>query len=223
MKTRIIIIVAVVIALTITFFVVGPSQGHIAQYFLTDEQFEKWILNNPSVIDTVSECNQPPSPHEFALWNEKHCWWFLYEPLVPFERINFISSFSWDTDSEGVFEKLCKDNKGLWFPNNELWFPNNVQCKFIHYADGKKFEAILESNRNIKISGIQAQHICEIVNFVCPENPEFDGRYNQSFKKIYVNLYNQGTQYIFRLINDTMSYKISTENKSGEWIEDIKK
>ncbi len=54
MKTRFLIIVGVAIALTITFFVLGPSQGHIAEYFLTDEQFEDLILGDtPHVTDSL--------------------------------------------------------------------------------------------------------------------------------------------------------------------------
>ncbi|AJW70341.1 hypothetical protein [Nitrosopumilus adriaticus] len=45
MKTRILIIIGIAISFTIAFFVLGPSQGHIAEYFLTDEQFEDMILN----------------------------------------------------------------------------------------------------------------------------------------------------------------------------------
>lgn len=46
MKTTHYIIIGVAIVFAITFFVLGPSQGHIAQYFLTDEQFEDIILSN---------------------------------------------------------------------------------------------------------------------------------------------------------------------------------
>jgi len=45
MKTKLLIIVGIVITLTTIFFVLGPSQGHIAEYFLTDEQFEEIILS----------------------------------------------------------------------------------------------------------------------------------------------------------------------------------
>ncbi len=46
MKTRLLIIIGIAVVLSTVFFVLGPSQDHIAQYFLTDEQFEDIILNN---------------------------------------------------------------------------------------------------------------------------------------------------------------------------------
>ena len=46
MKTRLLIVSGIVIAFTITFFILGHSQGHVAQYFLTDEQLKDIILNN---------------------------------------------------------------------------------------------------------------------------------------------------------------------------------
>ncbi|MDH3395054.1 MAG: hypothetical protein OEL52_02750 [Nitrosopumilus sp.] len=46
MKTRLLIIIGIAVVLTTVFFVLGPSQGHIAQYFLNDEQFEEMILSN---------------------------------------------------------------------------------------------------------------------------------------------------------------------------------
>lgn len=175
------------------------------------------IANYTNENDSLeSECKQPPPPHKDALWNEEYCWWFLYEPLVPFEHITFEWGYSVGDDPLGEIEKWCEDNDGLWFPNNN-------DCKFIHDIDGKKAKADLESRENIKVSGSAAQRICEIINFSCPENPEFDGRYNLSSGKTHVNLYNQGTQFTFRLINDTFSYKISTEDKSGEWVEDMGK
>ncbi|MDH3341159.1 MAG: hypothetical protein OEL84_07730 [Nitrosopumilus sp.] len=46
MKTKHLMIIGVTVTLATIFFVLGPSQGHIAEYFLTDEQFEEIILNN---------------------------------------------------------------------------------------------------------------------------------------------------------------------------------
>lgn len=39
-------IIGILVTLTTVFFVLGPSQGHIAQYSLNDEQFEEMILSN---------------------------------------------------------------------------------------------------------------------------------------------------------------------------------
>lgn len=58
MKTKHFIIIGVMITFTIIFFVLGPSQGHIAEYFLTDEQFQDMILdNNFYVIDSRNTQN----------------------------------------------------------------------------------------------------------------------------------------------------------------------
>jgi hypothetical protein len=46
MKSRVYAIFGILISLTIIFFILGPSQGHIAKYFLTEEQFEDLILNS---------------------------------------------------------------------------------------------------------------------------------------------------------------------------------
>ena len=46
MKTRLLIIIGIAVVLTTVFFVLDPSQGHITQYFLNDEQFEEMILSN---------------------------------------------------------------------------------------------------------------------------------------------------------------------------------
>lgn len=46
MKTRLLIIVGIAIAFATVFFVLGPSQGHVAEHFLTDEQFEEMILSD---------------------------------------------------------------------------------------------------------------------------------------------------------------------------------
>ena len=46
MRTRLLIIAGIAVTLATVFFVLGPSQGHVAQYFLNDEQFEEMILNN---------------------------------------------------------------------------------------------------------------------------------------------------------------------------------
>jgi len=46
MKSRLLIIIGIAVTLTIIFFIFGPSQGHIAQYFLSDEQFEDLVLNS---------------------------------------------------------------------------------------------------------------------------------------------------------------------------------
>lgn len=172
-----------------------------------------YLIDSLVTNTSDSDCIQPPSPHKFALWNEDYCWWFLYEPLVPFERITFQWSYGASDDPLGEIEEWCEDNGGLWFPNNN-------DCKFIHNIDAKKAKADLESRKNIKVSGSTAQRICEIINFPCLEPPEFNGKRSLSSDTTFVNLFNQGTKYNFRLINDTFSYKISTESKSGEWIEE---
>lgn len=46
MKTRLLMIAGIAVTLATVFFVLGPSQGYIAKYFLTDEQFEEIILSN---------------------------------------------------------------------------------------------------------------------------------------------------------------------------------
>jgi len=46
MKSRLLIIIGIAVTLATIFYVLGPSQGHIAEYFLNDEQFEEIILNN---------------------------------------------------------------------------------------------------------------------------------------------------------------------------------
>ena len=54
MKSRLLIIIGILITFTITFFVLGPSQGHIAEYFLTEEQFQDLVLgDNPHVVDSI--------------------------------------------------------------------------------------------------------------------------------------------------------------------------
>jgi len=159
---------------------------------------------------------RPPSPQKGALWNGEKCWWYLEDPKIPFEHLKFQYTLSPSDDSLGHYEEWCEDNNGLWFPRNN-------DCKYLTEEAGEKAKTDLESRETIKVSGSVAQRICEIINFSCPENPEFDGSYNLSSGKTHVNLYNQGTQFTFRLIDDTFSYKISTESKSGEWIEDIRK
>ena len=58
MKTKLLIIIGILIAFTITFFVLGPSQGHIAEYFLTEEQFQDMVLgDNPHVVDSKNTEN----------------------------------------------------------------------------------------------------------------------------------------------------------------------
>jgi len=47
-KTNLLIIIGIAVTLATVFFVLGPSQGHIAEYFLNDEQIEEIILNNDS-------------------------------------------------------------------------------------------------------------------------------------------------------------------------------
>ncbi|WP_371503839.1 hypothetical protein [Nitrosopumilus adriaticus] len=59
MKTRHYITIGIVIAVSITFFVLGPSQGHIAEYFLTDEQFEKVILGDTSHVSDFRDTQNP--------------------------------------------------------------------------------------------------------------------------------------------------------------------
>ena len=46
MKTRLLIIIGIAVTLATVFYVLGPSQGDIAEYFLNDEQFEDIILSN---------------------------------------------------------------------------------------------------------------------------------------------------------------------------------
>lgn len=54
MRIRLLIIIGILITFTITFFVLGPSQGHIAEYFLTEEQFQDLVLgDNPHVVDSI--------------------------------------------------------------------------------------------------------------------------------------------------------------------------
>jgi hypothetical protein len=58
MKTRFLIILGVIITFVIAFFVLGPSQGHIAEYFLTNEQFEDMILGDaPHMSDSRNTGN----------------------------------------------------------------------------------------------------------------------------------------------------------------------
>lgn len=59
MKTRIFIIIGIAAMLTAVFFVLGPSQGHIAEYFLTDEQFEKVILGDTSHVNDFRDTGNP--------------------------------------------------------------------------------------------------------------------------------------------------------------------
>ncbi len=61
MKNRLLIIIGIVVVSSTGFFVLGPSQGHIAQYFLTDKQFEEMFLDESHVNDfrdtqNPSEC-----------------------------------------------------------------------------------------------------------------------------------------------------------------------
>jgi len=58
LKTRFLIIIGILITFTITFFILGPSQGHIAEYFLTEEQFQDLVLgDNPHVSDSRNTGN----------------------------------------------------------------------------------------------------------------------------------------------------------------------
>lgn len=47
------------ITFIITFFVLGPSQGHIAEYFLTDEQFEDMILGDDAHVNDFRDTKNP--------------------------------------------------------------------------------------------------------------------------------------------------------------------
>ncbi len=206
MKTRLLIIIGIIVAVAISITLISlvyNQEIKLATGMMISD--EKPIPN--------SECIQPPSPHKFALWNEEYCWWFLYEPLVPFEYLKFVWGYGTNEDPLGEIKKWCEDNRGLWFPNNN-------DCKFIHDIDAKKAKADLESRENIKVTGNVANRICEIINFPCLEPPEFNGGYSLWSGKTFVNLYNQGMQYHFRLINDTMSYKICTEDKCEDRIEE---
>jgi len=64
MKSRLLIIIGAIATLAIIFFVLGPSQGHIAKYFLTNEQFEDMILGDNS---HVSDSRDTKNPNE--------CWY----------------------------------------------------------------------------------------------------------------------------------------------------
>lgn len=58
MKTRFYVIFGIISSLLTIFFVLGPSQGHIAEYFLTDEQFEDMILGDtPHMSDSRNTGN----------------------------------------------------------------------------------------------------------------------------------------------------------------------
>ena len=59
MKSRFYAIFGILISLTIIFFVLGPSQGHIAQYFLTDEQFQDMVLGDNSHVNDSRNTKNP--------------------------------------------------------------------------------------------------------------------------------------------------------------------
>ena len=98
MKTRHYIVIGVVTIFTITFFVLGPSQGHIAEYFLTDEQFEDLILssNNSDRYSTYDKS--------------------LTIKFSPLNLENIELSFDWCTKNNGFWNK---DDSTCYFENQK--------------------------------------------------------------------------------------------------------
>ena len=98
MKTRLLIIIGIVITLTITFFVLGPSQGHIAKYFLTDEQFEEKILNNDNA-------------DRYSTYDKS-----LTIKFSPLDLEDIELSFDWCTKNNGFWNE---DNSTCYFENQK--------------------------------------------------------------------------------------------------------
>lgn len=93
MRTRFLIILGIAVTLTTVFFVLGPSQGHVAEYFLTDEQFEEMILGDTSHVNDFRDTENPNEcwyqdddgkikpcvietdgwPSSFSPWPEQNC------------------------------------------------------------------------------------------------------------------------------------------------------
>lgn len=98
MKTRILIITGIVISFTTIFFVLGPSQGHIAEYFLTDEQFEEMILDNDNT-------------YRYFTYEDSLA--ILFSPL---NLENIELSFDW-----------CIENNGFWNEGDSTCYFENQE------------------------------------------------------------------------------------------------
>ena len=98
MKSKLFIIIGVAVTLTVTFFVLGPSQGHIAEYFLTDEQFEDLILNNDNA-------------DRYSTYDKS-----LTIKFSPLNLENIELSFDWCTENNGFWNE---DNSTCYFENQK--------------------------------------------------------------------------------------------------------
>lgn len=98
MRTRLLVIIGISVTLATVFFALGPSQGHIAQYFLNDEQFEDVILNNDNT-------------DRYLTYDES-----LTIKFSPLNLENIELSFYWCTENNGVWKP---DNSTCYFENQE--------------------------------------------------------------------------------------------------------
>ena len=115
MKTKLLIIIGIVIAFATAFFVLGPSQGNVTQYFLTDKQFEDMILNkdNTDRYSTYDESNPCDNSH-LTNYEEDH--------QFPLDKMNILKT--WD------------DAKRIPTVENVIvppYIPNDFELEFLYY------------------------------------------------------------------------------------------
>lgn len=90
--------IGIIISLSTIFFVLGPSQDPIAQYFLNDKQFEDIILSNDNA-DRYSAHNNS-----------------LTIKFSPLNLKDMELSFDWCTENNGVWNE---DNFTCYFENQK--------------------------------------------------------------------------------------------------------
>ena len=98
MKGRLLIIIGIIATLAIIFFVLGLSQGHIAEYFLTEEQFEDIILNNDNA-------------DRYSTYDKS-----LTIKFSPLNLENIELSFDWCIENNGFWNK---DDSTCYFENQK--------------------------------------------------------------------------------------------------------
>lgn len=118
--------------------------------------------------------------------------------LTPFEW-----GFAFGEDPLGHYAEWCLDNNGFWNPKT-------IDCDFITEEAGQKANADLDARGTVKVGGIKAQIICEIVDIPCPKDVEFTGAYLLYFGKTYIHQWKQQTHFTFYFDEDdpTFYYKV---------------
>ena len=119
MKTRLLVIIGIAIVLSVIFFVLGTSQGHIAQYFLTDEQFEDIVLSNDnedrySAYDDDFEVTYsgPGNRHPAFLGYEipESCTEDMVKHLVRYSNMFFADDAEYGIEDIGLYENVNSDD-----------------------------------------------------------------------------------------------------------------